>query len=289
MGKTSTWSNKCTSTWKHPHVRGEDHTLWRRRVDQKETPPRAWGRLTPSTYEKLRFGNTPTCVGKTSAKLLAALRPGKHPHVRGEDRLVASALDAAAETPPRAWGRLGCANGLLESSRNTPTCVGKTKSTDSVQLSPKKHPHVRGEDFGGPGPVLRGRETPPRAWGRRIGGFRGRPFDGNTPTCVGKTAPHHLHHAPGGKHPHVRGEDRPALPSAMPGQETPPRAWGRHDRLVKCVLSPRNTPTCVGKTGLREAVRVEETETPPRAWGRQSLAAPRHANSRNTPTCVGKT
>ena len=68
-----------------------------------------------------------------------------------------------------------------------PTCVGKTAGTSEHSSVTWKHPHVRGEDL----MKLRGRssctETPPRAWGRRITPDAMRMFDGNTPTCVGKT------------------------------------------------------------------------------------------------------
>ena len=71
----------------------------------------------------------------------------------------------------------------------------------------------------------------------------------------------------------------------------------------------RNTPTCVGKTGVQDVefptqkkhphVRGEDSalyvrnlramETPPRAWGRPPTFAGTAISSGNTPTCVGKT
>ena len=91
------------------------------------------------------------------------------------------------------------------------------------------------------------------------------------------------------KHPHVRGEDR------------------KHDD--RPFLGMGNTPTCVGKTpgkcAIRESiwkhphVRGEDAtdkqyvghtkETPPRAWGRLFCVSLRWHHFRNTPTCVGKT
>ena len=72
----------------------------------------------------------------------------KHPHVRGEDLLIAMVTSDVKETPPRAWGRLvqyGAAVGL---NGNTPTCVGKTHSMLWSLKFSQKHPHVRGEDCG---------------------------------------------------------------------------------------------------------------------------------------------
>ena len=50
--------------------------------------------------------------------------------------------------------------------RNTPTCVGKTRSLMWFFSATQKHPHMRGED----GLTVEGchgfKETPPHAWGR---------------------------------------------------------------------------------------------------------------------------
>ena len=132
-----------------------------------------------------------------------------------------------------------------------------------------------------------------------------------------------------GKHPHMRGEDQKTCSLKAKWKETPPHAWGRRVHAFDACghsetpphawgrrLSPasahlafRNTPTCVGKTGLTpEAfavawkhphMRGEDTkgvslcllplETPPHAWGRHKEGYPRLRRGGNTPTCVGKT
>ena len=152
------------------------------------------------------------------------------------------------ETPPRAWGRRYGSELERTISRNTPTCVGKTKAptttearfrntptcvgkTGSVYDMRKinqKHPHVRGEDETRHCAICEREETPPRAWGRlSVHAFR-RAKQGNTPTCVGKTQLCKESKTFVQKHPHVRGED--------------------HAFLFVIVLCFRNTPTCVGKT-----------------------------------------
>ena len=88
--------------------------------------------------------------------------------MRGEDYKKKFNQQANMETPPRAWGRPIGIPPAVEDMRNTPTCVGKTKSNKSAGQKAKKHPHVRGED-----PMtnlISGKEaeTPPRAWGRPI-------------------------------------------------------------------------------------------------------------------------
>ena len=92
-------------------------------------------------------------------------------------------------------------------------------------------------------------------------------------------------------------------------QETPPRAWGRRLELGLLDLSCRNTPTGVGKTAGRVAIRRKHQkhphgrgedmraiaairaglETPPRAWGRRCKGRRVIKSGRNTPTGVGKT
>ena len=215
------------------------------------------------------------------------------------------------------------------SSRNTPTCVGKTWTGVSPAFAPWKHPHVRGEDFN------------TALW--KIG------LQGNTPTCVGKTknfllavrvAQKHPHvrgedglRRTGGqsrtetpprawgrrgsalvgprrpKHRHVRGEDQNTTNMAMCQGETPPRAWGRRPARGQAQTLGGNTPTCVGKTARRWGMnrpqrkhphvrgedpiaaggRHEPQETPPRAWGRRHTCRARLKRHGNTPTCVGKT
>ena len=253
--------------------------------------------------------NTPTCVGKTRGCRATADLRQKHPHVRGEDGPVTWMLARCKETPPRAWGRPVVGAVPTRTDGNTPTCVGKTEVGDSCTVSAEKHPHVRGEDHHHGRKAKARAETPPRAWGRLTSGHQAGRANGNTPTCVGKTAAQLRWDTPAQKHPHVRGEDITGWEQCHCVRETPPRAWGRHSEIHQAVGAPGNTPTCVGKTFLQEMrgngaqkhphVRGEDRagarsgqslgETPPRAWGRPSRPTTRLGRARNTPTCVGKT
>ena len=151
----------------------------------------------------------------------------------------------------------------------------------------------------------------------------------NTPTCVGKTSSSLKLYPPTQKHPHVRGEDVRLGIGKHGVPETPPRAWGRLSAVVALIAFVRNTPTCVGKTGIdnhqdsndkkhphvrgedlfgqifksgagkHPHVRGEDVfgdscsligvETPPRAWGRHARDHAVRRGHGNTPTCVGKT
>ncbi len=208
-------------------MRGEDGGGKSWSVAGVETPPRAWGRPGAAPSAPLASRNTPTCVGKTPTWASPSPRARKHPHVRGEDTPCTCIKVNTLETPPRAWGRPRQHLVTATSMRNTPTCVGKTLFRQRLQAPAEKHPHVRGEDVGGSAGRRVGRETPPRAWGRPVKDCQKARFCGNTPTCVGKTARHHVPARFLGKHPHVRGEDWPSIITYDVPTETPPRAWGR--------------------------------------------------------------
>ena len=146
VGKTATYWRRKKPYWKHPHVRGEDPRMPSRAAPINETPPRAWGRPTPSPKKGRGLRNIPTCVGKTRRVWKANPAPKKHPHVRGEDPAALANQVPRAETPPRAWGRP--VQSILDSLEhgNTPTCVGKTAAAAAGEKASRKHPHVRGED-----------------------------------------------------------------------------------------------------------------------------------------------
>ena len=268
VGKTK--SGRILLKWlqKHPHVRGEDRYNCYCSQIPVETPPRAWGRRGVHHPARRCSGNTPTCVGKTQSAQRWHPATRKHPHVRGEDSPRTTKNSSPLETPPRAWGRPFIAILIGRSTRNTPTCVGKTGFIFFRRRANQKHPHVRGEDYLSvkAGDFLV--ETPPRAWGR--------PFLLARRRAISE------------KHPHVRGEDAIYEGLAANQMETPPRAWGRPFSSIGANQTAGNTPTCVGKTYFRSSmysksekhphVRGEDVilrsqrgfvlETPPRAWGR---------------------
>ena len=72
-------------------------------------------------------------------------------------------------------------------TRNTPTHVGKTRSTSPAPRAGEKHPHARGEDLSKTRSRARKPETPPRTWGRHLPYSWAASFSRNTPTHVGKT------------------------------------------------------------------------------------------------------
>ena len=146
VGKTIVVVEIKRLSQKHPHGRGEDRCAAFDRQSPRETPPRAWGRLDGGRIGKVGKGNTPTGVGKTTTPKSPSIWMRKHPHGRGEDRVIGNVLTSISETPPRAWGRRYYQHPSEHRQRNTPTGVGKTLVSCSNAASGWKHPHGRGED-----------------------------------------------------------------------------------------------------------------------------------------------
>ena len=134
VGKTLRASRSEWQREKHPHARGEDAQRSTVRLNDWETPPRPWGRLSDIAVKTLYPGNTPTPVGKT--KDGTPVDPGhqKHPHARGEDGRIGQHHVIDAETPPRPWGRLSQLADCGLSAGNTPTPVGKTNKENHHRI-----------------------------------------------------------------------------------------------------------------------------------------------------------
>ena len=155
--------------------------------DERETPPRTWGRLLFDCPYRTHTRNTPTHVGKTLPTRPCQWCGKKHPHARGEDHTPPTISAGFSETPPRTWGRLHPEQPGTLAHRNTPTHVGKTLGKKAWTSSGRKHPHARGEDNRPVSAVTLNVETPPRTWGRQSQKKSKKVTKGNTPTHVGKT------------------------------------------------------------------------------------------------------
>ena len=187
VGKTGFRAHSGYLCEKHPHGRGEDRPSNDACQWCRETPPRAWGRLTANQVSVPIGGNTPTGVGKTFAVAGVPAPRRKHPHGRGEDCRLRAYRCPLLETPPRAWGRRPSVSAHETLHGNTPTGVGKTRLAIKGVFTPWKHPHGRGEDISTAAVSDHARETPPRAWGRHENQAGKHESRGNTPTGVGKT------------------------------------------------------------------------------------------------------
>ena len=191
------------------------------------------------------------------------------------------------------------------------------------------HPHRRGENRERIAVAHGCIDTPPRAWGEHRPEPQHLSPQRHTPTGVGKTGLSSrgisdCRHTPTGvgrttsrrctrwrraTHPHGRGENVARTVQTVTHLDTPPRAWGKPQLLMKSDPDIRHTPTGVGKTPsivLDAGVatthphgRGENTksgsaagfggDTPPRAWGKLSREQHLGIALRHTPTGVGKT
>ncbi len=130
-----------------------------------------------------------------------------HPHVCGEEKPQRMSQIFSLGTPPRVWGRDYCCRRCVHCLRDTPTCVGKSSCVSTPILRLEGHPHVCGEEFTSSNTKLLASGTPPRVWGRVSSDSVIVHIQGDTPTCVGKSAyANHGHLTPQG-HPHVCGEE----------------------------------------------------------------------------------
>ena len=273
----------------HPHVRGEDGQPTPLDDATFGSPPRTWGRPGRHIAATDLWRFTPTYVGKTYRGTGDRPRPAVHPHVRGEDA-AADAYPAFDDgSPPRTWGRPVNCSIFTETSRFTPTYVGKTGTGPRRERRPPVHPHVRGEDRFLLRRWRQQRGSPPRTWGRLRDAPRLPGAARFTPTYVGKTPGSEREPGLPAVHPHVRGEDSTSRYPPESNCGSPPRTWGRHG--VLCVFT--------GALPVHPHVRGEDQTcpqrphsicgSPPRTWGRRSESGVLHGGVRFTPTYVGKT
>src|SRR3990172_6697129 len=118
-------------------------------------------------------------------------------------------------TPPRAWGQLLAGGCNRKGIRNTPTCVGTTRSKAGDHQTGTEHPHVRGDNSIVEATIDQGEGTPPRAWGQPVGVWCHLVDVRNTPTCVGTTLAGVRAGGETQEHPHVRGDNIIALAKGL--------------------------------------------------------------------------
>ena len=109
----------------HPHVRGDQSSLKRHRLNVRR--------------------DTPTCVGIRKKTSSFGARSSGHPHVRGDQAGFSTITNALGGTPPRAWGSGLNNDRAARLSRDTPTCVGISGARSRASAGSTGHPHVRGD------------------------------------------------------------------------------------------------------------------------------------------------
>ena len=132
----------------------------------KGSPPRVRGKPRKREGRSPPLRITPACAGKTPAPGVPNGTVKDHPRVCGENLLILSKDKRIAGSPPRVRGKQACLANILNESRITPACAGKTFSYRKILSVPKDHPRVCGENHL-PEHIGRIREgSPPRVRGK---------------------------------------------------------------------------------------------------------------------------
>ena len=156
------------------------------------------------------------------------MRPGDHPHLRGEYAAAISSRTSSSGSPPLAWGILHHSVDNLQAKRITPTCVGNTCQRLALPTERWDHPHLRGEYPLALRRTLRFPGSPPLAWGIPENIDVVRQIDRITPTCVGNTHRLTMQTVVHKDHPHLRGEYKNIKKACQRLAGSPPLAWGIH-------------------------------------------------------------
>ena len=128
VGKTVVFRKEFIETSEHPHMRGENKPRKFINALRNGTSPHAWGKLAEGLVPPNHVRNIPTCVGKTDMLCVHEICLLEHPHMRGENLMVACPLPVLVGTSPHAWGKQRVYKFPWFYFRNIPTCVGKTHS-----------------------------------------------------------------------------------------------------------------------------------------------------------------
>ena len=131
---------------KHPHARGEDILCVHSSHNDKETPPRTWGRHSNSITNEFISRNTPTHVGKTATYAQAEQYLPKL-------TVPMNRADPFNERDATGWQLINMANGnvdmhytLYENTRRTVAFNTKTGQPEDMgyqaennRISPQSH------------------------------------------------------------------------------------------------------------------------------------------------------
>ena len=116
-------------------------------VKLEGSSPLVWGKLGAVIAGIVAVRIIPTCVGKTFKCIVKRSASEDHPHLCGENAVIASPKSAAAGSSPLVWGKL--CDFIINTSfqRIIPTCVGKTIACNASESTHEDHPHLCGENL----------------------------------------------------------------------------------------------------------------------------------------------
>ena len=182
--------------------------------------------------------------------------------MRGEDHRTRGLSATLLGSPPHARGRRTLGLWMLEPTRITPACAGKTKCLDSLYWALEDHPRMRGEDPDWLHLLLPHSGSPPHARGRPLAKLSKTGSTRITPACAGKTSRSASRTGRSRDHPRMRGEDPQLLRQDRRGDGSPPHARGRLGDYANPDTASRITPACAGKTAGRMSMETGPPDHP---------------------------
>ena len=186
-GKTSPHASISRAMRAHPHSRGENLTFRSIGLLVAGSSPLTRGKLSSADHFGIALGLIPTHAGKTNFHASTVIKPGAHPHSRGENHETTPRNSLFLGSSPLTRGKHHFSNLPVNWVGLIPTHAGKTVSRIFLAFLCWAHPHSRGENrtyvpnithVRGSSPLTRGKH--PISWVR--------PGSGRLiPTHAGKT------------------------------------------------------------------------------------------------------
>ena len=188
-GKTCQDGTEGRRAGAHPHSRGENSLKLNARRDLTGSSPLTRGKLPILRGKFSGPGLIPTHAGKTRGGVQPPLRPGAHPHSRGENASEASLISMWRGSSPLTRGKPPRPPNRSRQHRLIPTHAGKTLSSRQRSTKGGAHPHSRGENMASreASPGVRG--SSPLTRGKPRGRSHRPPSRRLIPTHAGKTLP----------------------------------------------------------------------------------------------------
>ena len=186
-GNTCDFCLMLASRGDHPRMRGEHPPPVSSTTANSGSSPHARGTPSAGQLHDGELGIIPACAGNTSLPLLARLRLGDHPRMRGEHTRQVNLWQRNMGSSPHARGtRVVCLRphdvpGII------PACAGNTGGRFRLARLVRDHPRMRGEHVSALPPATALRGSSPHARGTHVGRGAGSDQDGIIPACAGNT------------------------------------------------------------------------------------------------------
>ena len=245
-GKRRRVPAKLAASRDHPRVCGEKHLSASKTSSRQGSPPRMRGKVLHYPRQSSKKGITPAYAGKS--------------------RRLYRAIGCSKGSPPRMRGKAFPLLVMPTQSRITPAYAGKRGHRRFGPGTIRDHPRVCGEKGSSTFWSRNHSGSPPRMRGKVLFKTLGEGTFGITPACAGKRHWQYRAATATRDHPRVCGEKRLRAAPSHPITGSPPRVWGKGQRLLAKNPEFGITPACAGKR-MVFAGRKSRTWDHPRVCG----------------------